>query len=160
MFASTILMVCVPIIHGNVFPKPVGTNDYNHLSSTNSCPASCHLPSCSCGLSIPGGLSAEQTPQFVLLTWDDAVNDLNKEFFSRLFSGRTNPDGCPSVATFYVSHEWTDYGQVQDLYSRGHEIASHTITHSHPPHDQERWALEVVGQAKLLAELGNVKGEG
>ena len=159
MLTFKILILCIPIIQGVVFPRPQVTNNQQHLSSTNTCPASCQLPSCSCGLSIPGGLSPEQTPQFVLLTWDDAVNDLNKDFFSRIFSGRINPDGCPSLATFYVSHEWTDYGQVQDLYSLGHEIASHTITHSHPPHDQERWALEVVGQAKLLAELGNVKPE-
>ena len=30
---------------------------------------------------------------------------------------RKNPNGCPIAATFYVSHEWTDYGLVQSLYS-------------------------------------------
>ena len=28
-----------------------------------------------------------------------------------------------------VSHEWTDYGHVQNMYSDGHEIASHSISH-------------------------------
>lgn len=143
------------MVHGNIFARQRGNSDPS--SPLTTCPSTCHLPSCSCGLSIPGGLAPGQTPQFVLLTFDDAVNDLNKEFFSRLFTGRTNPDSCPSAATFYVSHEWTDYGQVQDLYSQGHEIASHTITHSHPPFDLERWAREVVGQANLLADLGNVE---
>ena len=32
---------------------------------------------------------------------------------------RKNPNGCPIAATFYVSHEWTDYGLVQSLYSGG-----------------------------------------
>ena len=76
-----------------------------------------------------GNLAPRRTPQLVLLTFDDAVNDLNKELYRDLFEkGRLNPNGCPIAATFYVSHEWTDYGQVQSLYADGHEIASHTIS--------------------------------
>ena len=33
-------------------------------------------------------------------------------FYEDLFGGRFNPNGCPIKATFYVSHEWTDYAQV------------------------------------------------
>ena len=48
-------------------------------------------------------------------------------------------------ATFYVSHEWTDYSHVQDLYADGHEMASHTITHSHGTNfNEEKWANEVI----------------
>ena len=81
-------------------------------SAERGCPAHCRLPTCSCGTSVPGGLSPDTVPQFVLLTFDDAVNELNREFYSRLFDGRTNPDGCPVAATMFVSHEWTDYAQV------------------------------------------------
>lgn len=71
----------------------------------------------------------KDVPQIVLLTFDDSVNDLNKDLYKDLFqNGRLNPNGCPISATFYVSHEWTDYGQVQNLYADGHEIASHTIS--------------------------------
>ncbi len=43
-----------------------------------------------------------------------------------------------------MSHEWTDYSQVQNLYANGHEIASHTITHSHGTNfNEEKWANEV-----------------
>lgn len=76
-----------------------------------------------------GGLSVQATPQIVLLTFDDAVNDINKDIYSEIFDrDRTNPNGCPITATFYVSHEWTDYSQVQNLYARGHEMASHTVS--------------------------------
>lgn len=76
-----------------------------------------------------GGIPVEQTPQIVLLTFDDAVNDLNKPLYSDLFENeRKNPNGCPITATFYVSHEWTDYSQVQNLYADGHEMASHTVS--------------------------------
>lgn len=71
----------------------------------------------------------EQIPQIVMLTFDDAVNDINKAIYAGIFErGRKNPNGCPISATFYVSHEWTDYTQVQDLYADGHEMASHTVS--------------------------------
>lgn len=76
-----------------------------------------------------GDLAVEDVPQLVLLTFDDSVNDLNKQLYADLFNkGRVNPNGCPISATFYVSHEWTDYSQVQNLYSEGHEMASHTVS--------------------------------
>ena len=31
--------------------------------------------------SVPGGLSRENIPQFILLTFDDAVNTLNQQFY-------------------------------------------------------------------------------
>jgi hypothetical protein len=121
-------------------------------------PAFCQIPDCYCGgKDIPGGYSADQIPQFVMLTFDDAVNDLNKAFYEDLFGGRFNPNGCPIKSTFYVSHEWTDYAQVQDLYADGHEIASHTITHSFGTNfNEEKWANEVVGEAELLVRYGGV----
>ena len=80
-------------------------------------------------VSFAGGIPPQNAPQMVLLTFDDSVNDLNKELYVELFKrGRKNPNGCPISATFYISHEWTDYSQVQNLYAEGHEIASHSIT--------------------------------
>jgi len=76
-----------------------------------------------------GDLPGEEVPQIVLLTFDDAINDLNKGLYHDIFEkGRTNANGCPITATFYVSHEWTDYSQVQNLYSDGHEMASHSVS--------------------------------
>lgn len=76
-----------------------------------------------------GRLAVHEVPQIVLITFDDAVNDLNKGIYAELFEkNRTNPNNCPITATFYVSHEWTDYTQVQNLYADGHEMASHTVS--------------------------------
>ena len=59
-------------------------------------PSYCRLPDCYCGgADIPGDLRPEEIPQFVLLTFDDAVNGLNEKFFSELFKDRYNPNGCP-----------------------------------------------------------------
>ncbi|XP_063978438.1 uncharacterized protein LOC135163145 isoform X4 [Diachasmimorpha longicaudata] len=122
----------------------------------------CLLPDCNCGGSdIPGDYLPEEIPQIVLLTFDDSVNDLNKGLYSDLFEkGRKNPNGCPISATFYVSHEWTDYSQVQNLYANGHEIASHTVSHSFGEQFSARkWAREVAGQREILAAYGGVKLE-
>ena len=59
-------------------------------------PRYCRLPNCFCGGSeIPGGYEPKDIPQFVLLTFDDAVNGLNQKFFEALFKNRVNPNGCP-----------------------------------------------------------------
>lgn len=80
-------------------------------------------------LTIKGKLALEETPQLVLITFEDAVNDVQNEVFDLLFdSKRKNPNGCDIRGTFFVSHEWTDYSLVQNLYADGHEIASHTIS--------------------------------
>jgi len=122
-------------------------------------PRNCRLPNCFCGgTEVPGGYSREDIPQFVLLTFDDAVNSLNQQFFKTLFNEkRKNPNGCPIKATFYISHEWTDYSQVQDLYADGHEIASHTVTHSDGKvFDETKWADEVIGMAEMLVRFAGV----
>ena len=52
----------------------------------------------------------------------------------------------------------TTLTQVQDLYADGHEIASHTVTHSFGTNfNEEKWANEVVGEAELLVKYGGVK---
>ncbi|XP_015365485.1 PREDICTED: uncharacterized protein LOC107162875 isoform X2 [Diuraphis noxia] len=122
----------------------------------------CQLPDCSCGgKEIPGDLAPEETPQIVLLTFDDSVNDLNKGLYTDLFEkGRVNPNGCPISATFYVSHEWTDYSQVQNLYASGHEIASHSVSHSFGEQfSQKKWTKEIVGQREILSAYGGVRQE-
>ncbi|TDG46669.1 hypothetical protein AWZ03_006849 [Drosophila navojoa] len=91
----------------------------------------CLLPDCYCGgKDIPGGLNVSVTPQIVLITFDDAINTINIDLYNELLNNETrkNPNGCPWRATFYISHEWTDYAMVQDMYSDGHEMASHTVS--------------------------------
>jgi len=121
----------------------------------------CLIPDCSCGgKELPGGsIPVEQIPQIVLLTFDDSVNDLNKDLYKDLFEkGRKNPNGCPISATFYVSHEWTDYSQVQNLAADGHEIASHSVSHSFGEQfSVKKWEKEINGQREILAAYGGVK---
>ncbi|XP_076361028.1 uncharacterized protein LOC143252573 isoform X2 [Tachypleus tridentatus] len=139
-----------------VYPTPAP------LVKANECnPSKCLAPDCRCGgIDIPGGLPVSETPQVLLLTFDDAINDLNFDLYKEIFSGRKNPNGCPIHGTFYISHEWTDYGEVQTLYSQGHEIASHTISHSYgEKFSKNKWFKEIQGQREILHLYGGVKME-
>lgn len=82
------------------------------------------------GREPPGGLSRQETPQFVVLTFDDAINGKTLPDYQNLFQNNlyVNPNGCPIKGTFFVSHEWTNYNGVQWLYEQGHELASNSIT--------------------------------
>ena len=108
----------------------------------------CTLPDCFCsvdGTLVPGGLIPKDIPQMVLITFDDAVNDENWELYSsKLFpQSKKNPNGCPIHATFYVSHEYTNYAMIHKLYNQGHEIAVHSITHRQA--SMRMHALKIIG---------------
>lgn len=119
----------------------------------------CVPPACRCSkFGIPGSFSYEETPQFVYLTYDDAVNAKNIEHIRRIFAeANAENNTCPAVGTFFVSHEYTDYSLVNELWSQGHEIALHSITHSHMANPStEQLYAEFVGQRKIVAEFGDI----
>ncbi|KAJ3154270.1 hypothetical protein HDU89_008337 [Geranomyces variabilis] len=93
-------------------------------------PATCVLPNCHCPRQTPpGNLAVKNTPQFVLLTFDDAVQIVTYPLAVNATAGTTNPNHCRMPATFFVSTQYTNYHMVQMLYKSGHEIATHTMTH-------------------------------
>ncbi|XP_026299909.1 uncharacterized protein LOC725391 isoform X3 [Apis mellifera] len=132
-------------------------------------PKRCHLPDCWCskdGTAIPGNLTASTVPQMISITFDDAVNAENFELFSKIFSNnRKNPNGCPARATFYVSHQYTNYRDVQYLWNIGHEIAAHSVTHRGPEEwwssnaTIEDWFDEMVGLANIINKYAAVRLE-
>ena len=106
-----------------------------HEADPNVCgPENCALPDCFCaGRTAPLAVDTGNIPQMVILTFDDGVDKDNYKLYRKLFdSDRTNPNGCPIGATFYVSHKSTDYKFVDQLARHGHEIGSHSSTHRMP----------------------------
>ncbi|KAL4422675.1 hypothetical protein ABPG75_008872 [Micractinium tetrahymenae] len=77
----------------------------------------------------PGGLTPDQTPQFILFTHDDALRENTYEAMLAVTEGRQSLDGCPATATLFTTTRGTDCELVADLYQRGYEISTHTITH-------------------------------
>lgn len=125
-------------------------------------PTVCKLPDCRCSSTeIPGDLSPSQIPQIVMVTFDDAVNEGNMDYYEQLFPGQVNPNGCNISATFFLSHEWTNYVMVNLLYHQRHSIADHTITHRSPVSwwkeaNYSQWQSEIVGQREIINKLGFV----
>ncbi|XP_072946452.1 chitin deacetylase 8-like [Epargyreus clarus] len=90
----------------------------------------CQLPDCRCSSTdIPGGLLPRNTPQFVVITFDDAITVSNINTYRDVLYNRRNSNGCPAGVTFYVNHEYTDYTLVNELYNQRFEIALHSISH-------------------------------
>ncbi|CAG9792398.1 unnamed protein product [Diatraea saccharalis] len=150
----------VPLLLVNIV---AAEDDENELPLAEPCDVeACKLPNCRCSsTAIPGGLRPRDTPQFVLVTFDDGVNILNIETYRSSLYGRTNANGCPAGATFYVSHEYTNYQLVNELYSNGFEIGLHSITHRTP---QTFWAQadystlkkEFADQRVLMSHFANI----
>ncbi|GAV02037.1 hypothetical protein RvY_12650 [Ramazzottius varieornatus] len=129
------------------------------------CPArpcnssTCTAPRCRCGSSdIPNGMDPEDVPQMIIITFENAINEWTYSVYqSILREDRKNPNGCPIKATFFVSHEWTDYSSVQNLYSSGHEMAVLGVSLLYEGNRSEHsWEEEVAGQRKILSLFGNV----
>ena len=142
----------------------------NHLNklvgdSVKPCdPSACKLPSCHCAsTNIPGGLTTNTTPQIVMFSFDDDLRTIDYEtYYSKAFNNRKNPNGCQVGLTFFVSHNYTNYALLEDLYySYGHEIADHSVDHREPTTwwenaTEEEWTREVLDQKAILEKWGNI----
>ncbi|CAJ0959311.1 unnamed protein product, partial [Mesorhabditis belari] len=143
--------------------RPPPTKNATELTD---CPidGSCKLPGCFCsktGTVIPGGLNAKDTPQMIILTFDDPITDRTINIYKSLFDGRIrNPNSCPIKGTFFISHQWNNYDQAQWLYSRGNEIALNSITHETlTTATEQRWRNEMSGLRESLKEFSYVEQE-
>lgn len=88
--------------------------------------------------------SLQFKPQYVFLTNDDAISVITFPPWDKILTNRTNPNGCPITATFFVSVSQqgtsqilTDPDLVKNLYQRGNEIAIHTFNHVATPPKEE-----------------------
>ncbi|MBP7274781.1 MAG: polysaccharide deacetylase family protein [Kiritimatiellae bacterium] len=111
-------------------------------------------------LNPPGGLLPEQTPQMILVTFDDAVNVDVYNLIQTLTAGRVNPNGEGVQFTFFISTDWTRYPQVNWLYAAGHEIGVHTMTHTtSETTSRADWRAEIAGARRTLSRLAQVPME-
>ncbi|KAJ3650692.1 hypothetical protein Zmor_016774 [Zophobas morio] len=110
-------------------------------------------------------IPTEETPQLISLTFSESVtDDLYTNLWAPLLLGRTNPDGAPISATFFVPHEYTDYRRVHDLYANGFEIGVNSITSNY---SELYWATASVdtlvqefdGQRTIISHFATIPGE-
>jgi|ERR1740124_172302 len=130
----------------------------------------CVLPSCFCsadGTLIPGvgegGLTVQEVPQMITITFNGAVTGENMKVYEKLFSSdRVNPNGCTTKGTFFVSHKYTNYSAVQELHRKGHEIGVFSMTNSDEPEYWEKgsydtWLLEMAGTRQIIEQFADIK---
>lgn len=117
----------------------------------------CKPPNCRCSDNFdpPGGLRRSDTPQIIMITFDDAMSVLNYKQYQEAFDGLKNPNDCPGVGTFFVCHNYTNYFLAETMYSQGHELADHTVTHQEPTGywihgSYEMWRDEINGEREIL----------
>jgi hypothetical protein len=96
-----------------------------------------------------------------MLTFDDAITITNHPFYEELFGSRVNPNGAPITGTFFISHEYTNYSLVNDLWVKGHDIALHSITHVSDTGywsrlNESGWQREIVNQREQLSRFSGV----
>ncbi len=104
----------------------------------------------------PGNLAREDIPQFIFVTFDDAVNPDIYAMVGQI-SQHQHADGSPVGFTFFVSTDYTDYYLVHQLHAAGHEIATHTITHTTgPATDFITWVREIEGCREALHRLAGI----
>ncbi|KAI8068285.1 hypothetical protein BC940DRAFT_299610 [Gongronella butleri] len=84
----------------------------------------------------PAGLAPKDTPQFVVVTFDDSVQDTLVATAKKMLN-YTNPNGCSAKGTWYVSMQYTDFSLVQEWYADGNEVADHTFSHVGNPSGDE-----------------------
>ncbi|KMS93890.1 hypothetical protein BVRB_026890, partial [Beta vulgaris subsp. vulgaris] len=121
----------------------------------------CKLPDCFCaGTSIPGGLTREQTPQFIMLTFDDYLSEtIWTGLIDDLIHKTTARDatGCGPRLTFYLQNDLTDYYLADNAYAAGSEIAIHTIDHRNPSaFSADEWAKTMYGSVKYTAAATSI----
>ncbi|RZC33228.1 hypothetical protein BDFB_004924 [Asbolus verrucosus] len=128
-------------------------------------PSLCKIEdNCRCASTVnPINDPTNPAPQFIAITVSESIvaDPLYNQYWEPLFFGRTNPDGNPIGASFYVNHEYTDYRVVQNLYLQGFEIGVHSITKNS---SQEYWRHatledlieEFKGQREIIAKFANI----
>jgi peptidoglycan/xylan/chitin deacetylase (PgdA/CDA1 family) len=108
--------------------------------------------------SPPAGLAPPQTPQMVLLSFDDSVTTASYALVRQVLQGHVNPNGESIQATFFVSMDGKyDPVSINQLWADGHEIAVHTITHQTSTNSSfDAWRSNMVGGRWYLSELAAI----
>ena len=73
----------------------------------------------------------------VVITMDYSLTAEYQELYDQLFVA-TNPNDCPSVGTFFLQDENTNYDIVKSYYDKGFEIGVSSLDGS-VPQDVTTW---------------------
>lgn len=114
----------------------------------------CVLPDCHCASTLPPGrLSPQKTPQFIVISLDDALTSYSETFVQPWIANLTNPNGKPIPLTYYVNATYSEPDLIYRRYLEGHEITNHTATHATGQQTSlETWQQEISQLQRFLTE--------
>ncbi|KAF9331486.1 hypothetical protein BG006_005631 [Podila minutissima] len=111
----------------------------------------CKPPACICpSLNPPGGILPTDAPQFVTLTFDDAIQPASYQVALELLSPR-NHNGCQAKGTWFATVQYCNPALAQRWYSAGNEVAGHTFNHIGIPSE-----AEIVSGKLALVKYGGI----
>lgn len=151
-FVVFLILICTSLVHSDFH------YDYSDYPNYDECdPEVCNAPNCNCFGNDPSEkYGTRSIPQFVMLTFDDAITISNiKTYLDIQGSRRNKGNGCPITMTFFVTHEYNDYNLTNLLYRNGHEMAVHSISHITDTDfwktaSKSRWEAEINGMKEFL----------
>ncbi len=78
----------------------------------------------------PGGFTRNETPQFILVTFDDGITPFAESLIQPVVGTLRNPDGSKAPITYFVTRPYTVTSLARQRYLEGNELANHTETHN------------------------------
>lgn len=125
----------------------------------------CSPPDCRCASTmnpIEDNGETPYLPQFVVLSFDDAVKVDNIDFYQSLLDKYKMPNGCPITTTFFITHMYNDYAITNELYRQGCEIAAHSVSHKPDvenywrPMGYDGWLKEINDTKQMIHKYGKI----
>ncbi len=119
----------------------------------------CRLPGCLApDQSPPGGLKVAETPQIIVVTFDDAIQDrLETRSINPWWGSVVNPGGREAHRTYFAQALYTQPTVARKLYLAGHEIANHTHDHNTSTATTEaEWTRQIDGLTRFMRDTVGV----
>lgn len=95
-------------------------------------------------------MAPTDTPQFVIITHDDAIDATANRAVRSLTDGYKNSNGCNVAATWFVTQAGTDCNLAKKLWQENHEIALHTVNHAQLVTTLKNMKEEILGVRTFL----------
>jgi len=157
---ALLLGLAVAAVSGHGYKDPQAEN----CTVAESC-GECNIPDCLCsGESTQ--VDVDKRPQIIYLSYDDAFTEYAMNtFYSGIFDDKFfNPDGCPIRSTHFLTAQYTDFTHVHEYWVRGHEMASHSVTHRTDQKywkgmNVDGWIAEAEGMRRMISQFAAIPKE-
>ncbi|XP_066945313.1 chitin deacetylase 8-like [Macrobrachium rosenbergii] len=105
-------------------------------------------------------LPSSFAPQFVVVSFNDAVTVSNYDFYHDIVTTYRNPNGCRMTMTMFLNHLNNDYTLSNELWRLGSEIGVRSVTASSVEYWKSAnytvWHNEIQDTKKMISKYGRI----